>query len=54
VQDLKNVLQAPSAAHLLGTDTLGRDTLSRIIFGSRVALLVGVGTVVIAAAIARS
>ena len=31
----------PSPAHLLGTDTLGRDVFSRIIFGSRVSLLVG-------------
>ena len=31
----------PSPAHLLGTDTLGRDVLSRIIFGSRVSLKVG-------------
>ena len=39
--DLKQVLMPPSPAHLLGTDTLGRDVLSRIIFGSRVSLLVG-------------
>ncbi len=39
--DLKQVLMPPSAGHLLGTDTLGRDVLSRIIFGSRVSLLVG-------------
>ena len=31
----------PSPAHLLGTDTLGRDVLSRIIFGARISLLVG-------------
>jgi peptide/nickel transport system permease protein len=39
--DLKQVLMPPSHAHLLGTDTLGRDVLSRIIFGSRVSLKVG-------------
>ncbi len=39
--DLQQVLMPPSPAHLLGTDTLGRDVLSRIIFGSRVSLLVG-------------
>jgi len=39
--DLKQVLMPPSAAHLLGTDTLGRDVLSRIIYGARVSLLVG-------------
>ena len=39
--DLKQVLMPPSSGHLLGTDMLGRDVLSRIIFGSRVSLLVG-------------
>jgi peptide/nickel transport system permease protein len=39
--NLKEVLMPPSAAHYLGTDTLGRDVLSRIIFGSRVSLKVG-------------
>jgi peptide/nickel transport system permease protein len=39
--DLKQVLMPPSHAHLLGTDTLGRDVLSRIIYGSRVSLKVG-------------
>lgn len=37
-------LQAPTAAHPMGTDTLGRDMLSRIIYGSRPMLLVGVLT----------
>jgi ABC-type dipeptide/oligopeptide/nickel transport system permease subunit len=50
-QNLNQVLQDPSAEHWLGTDTLGRDTFSRIIYGSRVALLVGVGTVAMAATI---
>ncbi len=39
--DLKQVLMSPSHAHLLGTDTLGRDVLSRIIYGARVSLKVG-------------
>lgn len=39
--DLKEVLMPPGTAHLLGTDTLGRDVLSRIIFGARVSLMVG-------------
>jgi peptide/nickel transport system permease protein len=39
--NLKEVLVAPSSQYLLGTDTLGRDVLSRIIFGARVSLLVG-------------
>jgi len=48
-QSLDTVLQSPSFSHLLGTDSLGRDTLSRIIFGTRITLMVGVGTVLIAA-----
>ena len=40
-QDTRRLLQGPSADHFLGTDELGRDTLSRVIFGSRVALEVG-------------
>ena len=39
--NLKEVLMPPSAAHLLGTDTLGRDVLSRVIYGARISLLVG-------------
>ena len=50
-QNLHNVLSAPSAQHLLGTDALGRDLLSRIIHGTRIALLVGVCTVLISASI---
>ena len=50
-QNLKNVLQKPDGTHLLGTDALGRDLLSRIIHGARVALLVGFFTVLVAAAV---
>ncbi len=46
--DLKNVLSAPSLAHPFGTDTLGRDVLSRVIYGTRVSLLVGFVSVGIA------
>ena len=35
-------LQPPSAAHPFGTDKLGRDILSRIVYGARVSLMVGV------------
>ena len=41
-QDLVNRLSKPTASHLLGTDELGRDILSRIIFGCRISLSVGV------------
>jgi peptide/nickel transport system permease protein len=38
-QDLNNVLSGPSAQHVLGTDTLGRDVLSRLLFGGRRSML---------------
>ena len=41
-QSVTNRMQGPSAEHWLGTDSYGRDTLSRIIYGSRTSLLVGV------------
>jgi peptide/nickel transport system permease protein len=47
-------LQNPSAQHLLGTDELGRDILSRIIYGARVSAFVGFGSVLIATAIAAT
>lgn len=50
-QFLNDVLRPPSAKYLLGTDALGRDTFSRILYGARVVLMVGVGTVLIAASI---
>jgi peptide/nickel transport system permease protein len=37
-QDLLSVMQSPSVAHWLGTDTLGRDVLSRLLYGGQVAL----------------
>ncbi|MDE1158189.1 MAG: ABC transporter permease [Neorhizobium sp.] len=40
VVDLTNTLKAPSAAHWFGTDELGRDILSRIIYGTRVSLTI--------------
>jgi peptide/nickel transport system permease protein len=46
--DIQNVLSPPSKAHLLGTDELGRDLLSRMIWGSRVSLKVGIVAVGIA------
>jgi peptide/nickel transport system permease protein len=46
--DLKNVLAGPSFSHPFGTDILGRDVLARVIYGSRVSLLVGFVSVGIA------
>lgn len=48
--DLPNRLEAPSASHWCGTDELGRDILSRLIYGSRISMLVG--TCVVAASLA--
>jgi len=53
-QDLTQVLSPPSQAHLLGTDVMGRDTLSRIIFGTRTSLIIGILAIAIAAAIGMS
>ncbi|MBW2061467.1 MAG: ABC transporter permease [Deltaproteobacteria bacterium] len=43
--DIDNMLSGPSWVHPLGTDQMGRDTLSRIIYGSRVALIVSLDAV---------
>ncbi|KXT78159.1 ABC transporter permease [Streptococcus sp. DD13] len=40
--NVSEIYQAPSAAHIFGTDKLGRDYLSRLIYGGQVSLLVGV------------
>ncbi|WNM30033.1 ABC transporter permease [Streptomyces sp. Li-HN-5-11] len=47
-QDLTHTLQSPGGAHPLGTDALGRDQLSRIIYGSRIAVIVGLASIVVA------
>jgi peptide/nickel transport system permease protein len=48
-QSLGEILQQPSSAHILGTDFLGRDTASRLIYGARMSLMVGVVALGIAA-----
>jgi len=49
--DVKKILDAPSKTHPLGTDQLGRDVLSRMLYGARVSLAVGFVSVGIAALI---
>jgi oligopeptide transport system permease protein len=50
-QDPDRALEAPSAAHWLGTDALGRDLLARLAEGARVSLLVAVGSTALAVGI---
>ncbi|MFC1943450.1 ABC transporter permease [Chloroflexota bacterium] len=45
--DMVNRLSAPSAGHLLGCDHLGRDLLSRIIYGARISMYVGFGATIL-------
>jgi peptide/nickel transport system permease protein len=48
-QNLGNALAPPGRAHLLGTDNVGRDVMSRVIWGTRVSLVAGFVSVAIAA-----
>src|SRR2546428_14190675 len=47
-QNLGNTLARPGRAHLLGTDNVGRDVLSRVIWGTRVSLVAGLVSVALA------
>ncbi len=49
--DMMNVLLQPSSDHWFGTDALGRDTLSRTIYGTRISLLIGVIVVLCGSAV---
>jgi peptide/nickel transport system permease protein len=49
--DLFNITAAPSREHLLGTDALGRDELSRLIYGGRLSLWIGISAAVLTVAI---
>src|SRR5574342_1057148 len=44
----KRILEAPSRIHWMGTDGLGRDLLTRVLYGARVSLTVGLGTALLA------
>jgi peptide/nickel transport system permease protein len=50
-QNYARSMEGPSADHWLGTDSFGRDMLSRIIYGARIALIVGILAVLLAMAI---
>jgi peptide/nickel transport system permease protein len=50
-QNLTLKLEPPSTTHVMGTDELGRDVLSRVVAGSRVSLAVGFGSALIGAAV---
>lgn len=45
--DLLNVLQPPGPGHLMGTDQLGRDVWTRLLYGGRVSMLVGLASVLL-------
>jgi len=53
-QDRRAILTAPGPGHLLGTDVIGRDIFSRILYGARTSLLVSVATVTIGMSIGVS
>lgn len=49
--DMKNVLRAPDAIHIMGTDKVGRDVFARILYGGRISILIGLGSALGCAAI---
>ena len=51
LMDIPARLQAPSFVHFFGTDEMGRDVFTRVIYGARISITVGISIVIIAAAI---
>ena len=51
--DIGNKLAPPSSEHLLGTDAVGRDTLSRVVYGARTSLVVALGAVFLGAVVGQ-
>lgn len=47
-QDLSNALQKPNGVHFFGTDELGRDVFSRVLYGTRISITIGLSSVSIA------
>jgi oligopeptide transport system permease protein len=52
--EASRLLEAPSSAHWMGTDGLGRDLLTRVLYGARVSMTVGIGTALIALVLGTS
>jgi peptide/nickel transport system permease protein len=52
IRDYSSLLSPPSLQHFLGTDDVGRDIFSRIVYGARVSVIVGFGTVTISTIVA--
>ena len=50
-QDIVHRFQPPSGAHILGTDALGRDIFTRIIYGARISISIGFAAVILAATV---
>ena len=51
VIDSENILAAPSRSHIFGTDTLGRDIFSRVVYGARISLSISFAAVILAVTI---
>ena len=49
---LSDVLKPPSSTYLLGTDQLGRDLLSRLIYGARISMIIGLGATAVSEGLA--